>query len=76
MTKSDLQKLLGSPDRDPGCDAGLDVIDVYCETVVRGEPIAGRFTEFLTHLSNCTACREDTESLMAVLREQEKSGAG
>ena len=76
MTKSDLQKLLGSPDRDPGCDAGLDVIDVYCEAVVREEPIAGRFTEFLTHLSNCTACREDTESLMAVLREQEKSGAG
>ena len=76
MTKSDLQKLLGSPDRDPGCDAGLDVIDVYCEAVVRGEPIDDRFTEFLTHLSNCTACREDTESLMAVLREQEKSGAG
>jgi len=76
MTKSDLQKLLGSPDRDPGCDAGLDVIDVYCEAVVRGEAIDGRFTEFLTHLSICTACREATESLMAVLREQEKSGAG
>ena len=76
MTKSDLEKLLGSADRDPGCDAGLDVIDVYCEAVVRGAPIADRFTEFLTHLSNCTACREDTESLLAVLREQQKSNAG
>ena len=26
MTKFDLEKLLGSADRDPGCDAGLDVI--------------------------------------------------
>jgi hypothetical protein len=79
MTNPDLQRLLGSPDRDPGCDAGLDVIDEYCELVQRGDPIPDRFAEFVTHLSNCTACREDTESLLAALvalRDQEQSDAG
>jgi NADH:ubiquinone oxidoreductase subunit F (NADH-binding) len=76
MTKSDFRKLLGSPGRDPGCDAGIDVIDEYCEAVHRGDPLSNRYTEFLTHLSNCTACREDTESLLAVLRELEKSSKG
>ena len=72
MTDPILRKLLGNTGRDPGCDAGIDFIDEYCEIVHRGEPVPGRFTEFLTHLSNCTACREDTESLLAVLRELER----
>ena len=82
MTKPDLERLLGSPNRDPGCDAGLDFIDEYCELVQAGAPVPDRFTEFLTHLSNCTACREDTQSLLAALgtlaalRDQGKSDTG
>jgi hypothetical protein len=76
MTDPVLRRLFGSADRDPGCDAGLDVIDVYCEAVLRGEPLSDRFTEFVTHISNCTDCREDCESLLAALRELEKSGEG
>ena len=73
MSESRFHELLGSADRDPGCDAGLEFFDEYCEAVDRGEPIAGRFTDFLTHLGNCVACREDTESLIAVLRELRES---
>jgi hypothetical protein len=73
MTDPRLSRLLGNSDRDPGCDAGMDVIDVYCEAVLGGDPEADRFTEFRTHLANCTTCREDTESLLAALREQERS---
>ena len=73
MTDPRLSRLLGSSGRDPGCDAGIDVIDVYCEAVLRGDMVPEQFTEFLTHVANCTTCREDTESLLAVLRE-ERSG--
>lgn len=73
MTESDLRTLLGSPDPDPGCDHSGELMDEYCELVCRGEPVPERFAEFLTHMANCTACREDTEALLAVLREQMES---
>lgn len=64
-----LRALLGHAERDPGCDAGLDVIDEYCDAVDRGEPLEGRFTQYRSHLANCVACREDTEALLAALRD-------
>ena len=71
MTDYRLDEILGVGGRDPGCDAGLDFIDEYCDIVARGEAVPGRFADFLTHLGNCRACREDTESLLAAVREQE-----
>ena len=71
MTDHRLDQILGTTGRDPGCDAGLDFIDEYCDIVARGDPVPRRFGDFLTHLGNCRACREDTESLLAVVREQE-----
>jgi hypothetical protein len=75
MTDPRLDRLLGTSDRDPGCDAGLDLIDEYCDLVHRGDPIPARFNDFLTHLSNCVTCREDTESLLAAIRDQDDSAA-
>jgi len=74
MRRPDLEKLLGSSAPDPGCDAGLDVIDEYCDAVARGEALSARFAEFRTHLENCAACREDAESLIAALRDEADSG--
>ena len=76
MTDHRLDQLLGATGRDPGCDAGLDFIDEYCDLVHRGEPVPERFTDFLTHLANCRACREDTESLLAAVRAEEHGNAG
>jgi hypothetical protein len=75
MTDRRLDDLLGTSGRDPGCDAGLDFIDAYCELVACGEAIPDRFAEFVTHLGNCRACREDTDSLLAVVREEENRKA-
>ena len=72
MTDHRLDEILGTTGRDPGCDAGLDFIDEYCEIVARGGAIPARFADFLTHLGNCRACREDTDSLLAVVREEEE----
>jgi len=71
MTDHRLDQILGTTGRDPGCDAGLDLIDAYCDIVARGDPVPERFADFLTHLGNCRACRGDTESLLAAVRAQE-----
>jgi hypothetical protein len=51
-------------------------MDAYCEARFRGEAVSDKFASFLTHIANCTACREDTESLLAWLREQEEKSTG
>lgn len=76
MTESELQTLLGSADPDPGCDHSGELMDEYCELLVRGGRLSNRFAEFVTHMANCTACREDMEGLLAVLREQKKTSTG
>jgi len=73
MTNFDLQKMLGSADADPGCDDAGELMDAYCELVARGERVSDQYTEFLTHMRNCTACREDMEGLLTMLQEEEKS---
>jgi hypothetical protein len=75
MTKIDLEKLLGDDGADAGCDAAGELMDAYCEAVASGAPITARFDEFVRHMRNCAACREDTEGLMAVLRHEEDSDA-
>jgi len=76
MTESDLQKLLGTSDPDRGCDESGTLMDEYCEAVLRGEGSSAHFAEFCAHIANCTACREDTESLLALLREQDSTNPG
>jgi len=76
MIEPEFQKLLGSSAPDPGCDDSGELMDEYCELVLRGEELPDQYTAFLTHITNCTACREDTESLLAVLWEQEKTSRG
>lgn len=76
MIESELRKLLGSDAPDPGCDHSGELMDEYCELAVHGDALPDRYTVFLTHIANCTACREDTESLLAALREQEKESKG
>ena len=75
MTDIDFDRLLGSAHDDPGCNDAGELMDAYCELVSRGEPVTAQFDEFLTHMSNCAACREDMEGLLAALREQPGEGS-
>jgi hypothetical protein len=68
MTSRLLQRLLGTSARDPGCEAGFEVLDQYVDAVLRGEDATTLFPEVAAHLQNCDACREDTEGLIAALR--------
>jgi len=72
MTRDPLEHLLGLPGRDPGCEAAFEQFDRYCDAVRRGEDAAREFPEFVTHIANCAACREDTEGLLAALKQLEE----
>ena len=69
MTAEPLERLLGSADRDPGCEGAFEVIDQYVEAIRRGADVQRRYADFVTHIRNCAACREDTEGLLAALGE-------
>jgi len=76
MTDPRLAKLLGNADPDPGCDHAGEMMDEYVELLLRDEPVPERLAEFVTHIANCTACREDTESLLALIRDEAKADEG
>lgn len=67
MTDTPMHQLLGEIDRDPGCEGAFEVLDQYVEALRGGREADPRFAQFVTHIHNCTACREDTESLRAAL---------
>jgi predicted anti-sigma-YlaC factor YlaD len=71
MTDPLLDRLLGSADADPGCDATFELLDRYVDAVVRGDDVASQYAGVLVHLRNCPACREDAEGLLAAARELE-----
>ena len=69
MSDERLERLLGTTGRDPGCDGAFDVLDQYVEAVRRGVDVHVRYAEFVTHIRNCTACREDTDGMLAALED-------
>jgi hypothetical protein len=71
MTHDPFERLLGRAERDPGCEAAFEQFDRYCDAVLGGRDAAREFPEITTHIANCAACREDTEGLLAALREIE-----
>ena len=75
MTNLDLERLLGDDGADPGCDEAGELMEEYCEAVAAGGPIPPRFGAFVRHMRNCIACREDTEGLLAIVRQQENPDA-
>jgi hypothetical protein len=74
MNQTPMDRLLGTDERDPGCDAAFELMDQYCEAVRRGEEAARLFPGVATHIHNCTTCREDTEALLAALEAIEEPG--
>ncbi len=63
--------LLGDDGRDPGCEGAFEVLDQYVEARRQGTQGEARFADFVAHIRNCAACREDTESLLSTLDDLE-----
>ena len=68
MNRDLLNKLLGSGEPDPGCEACFELLDQYAEALLRGDDADQLFPQLAAHVASCPACREDTEGLIAALR--------
>jgi len=60
-------RLLGPAGPEIGCDACFEELDRYVELEVAGEDADAAVPGLRAHLDGCPACREEHESLHALL---------
>ena len=62
-----LEGLLGPTGPDIGCDECFERLDEYVELELGGASADARIPGMREHLAGCPACREEHESLRALL---------
>ena len=65
--KQALGRLLGPAGPEVGCDECFDQLDGYVELEVAGADPDAAFPGLRAHLQGCPACREEHESLRALV---------
>jgi len=65
--KQALGRLLGPAGAEVGCDVCFAGLDRYVELEVAGRDADGAIPGLLAHLDGCRACREEHESLYALV---------
>jgi hypothetical protein len=65
--KQALGRLLGPAGREVGCDECFELLDRYVELEVAGEDADAAIPGLRAHLDGCAACREEHESLLALV---------
>ena len=63
-----LGRLLGPGGPEIDCDACFDQLDRYVELELGGRDADAAFPGLRAHLHGCPACREEHESLLALVR--------
>jgi len=64
---SALERLLGPTGFEVSCDRCFELLDEYVDLEVDGLDAAARLPGMRAHLAGCPACREDHESLWALV---------
>jgi hypothetical protein len=65
--KQALGRLLGPAEREIGCDECFDQLDRYVDLELAGADVDAALPGFRAHLVGCPACREEHESLRALV---------
>jgi anti-sigma factor RsiW len=65
--KQALTRLLGPEEREVGCDACFAQLDVYVDSELAGKNPDAVSPGLRAHLDGCPACREEYESLRALV---------
>jgi predicted anti-sigma-YlaC factor YlaD len=63
-----LDALLRARDGDPGCTAGVDIMDAYVELELAGQDPARVYPGTAIHLQSCPGCRTDHDGLLEAAR--------
>ena len=62
------ERLMGPEGPELSCEECFDVLDVYVEHELAGADAGAEMPAMRAHLAGCSACRDDHESLLALLR--------
>ena len=62
-----LGRLLGPKEPEVGCDECFSLLDQYVELELAGEDADAALPGLRAHLEGCPACREEHESLRALV---------
>jgi hypothetical protein len=62
-----LRALLGPSGPEVGCDDCFDLLDRYVEAELAGKDVEALLPGVRAHLDGCPACREEHESLRALV---------
>jgi predicted anti-sigma-YlaC factor YlaD len=65
-----LAQLLGPRGPEVGCDECFELLDRYVELEVAGTDADAALPGLRAHLEGCPACREEHESLAALVRSE------
>jgi hypothetical protein len=63
----ELERLLGPTGYEVSCDECFELLDQYVELEIQGLDADERIPGLGNHLHGCPACREEHESLLALL---------
>jgi hypothetical protein len=69
--KQSLGRLLGPREAEIGCDECFEQLDLYVELELSGRDADAALPGFRPHLEGCPACREEHESLRALVGGQQ-----
>ena len=65
-----LGRLLGPAQEEVGCDECFEQLDLYVETELSGADADAALPGLRAHLDGCPACREEHESLRALVSRE------
>jgi hypothetical protein len=65
--KQTLKHLLGPEESEVGCDVCFNELDRYVELELEGQDADAAIPGLRAHLAGCPACREEHESLRALV---------
>ena len=65
--KQALARLLGPAEPEVGCEACFEALDRYVELELAGEDVDAAIPGLRAHLDGCPACREEHDSLRALV---------
>jgi hypothetical protein len=66
------RRLLGPAEPEVGCDECFELLDEYVELELAGADADARHPGMRSHFEGCPACREEHESLLALLRSEQR----
>ena len=62
-----VERLVGPAGPELGCDECFEVLDAYVELELAGAGADAQMPLMRAHLAGCSACRDDHDSLLALL---------